>query len=66
MEEAPAESDEDGREAEHEGDRRADQGMARAPVLRLGALATEILDRDAGHVAQIGRHQRQHAGRQER
>ncbi len=62
---AGAECDEDGRKAEDEGDGGRHQRAARAGFRRDTGVAAKILHRDAGHVAQVGRHQRQHARRQE-
>ena len=59
---ARAECDEDGREPGHE------QGRSehRVPLhLRRRLLVRKTLERGAGQIDQIGRHQRQHAGRQE-
>ena len=33
---------------------------------RVSPVAGELVEADAGHVAEVGRHQRQHAGREER
>ena len=56
-----AERDEDGREAEHEGKRRQHDV---APALVRRRLA-EFLGRKPGHEAEVGRHERQHARRDE-
>ena len=58
---AGAERDEHGGEAEHEQQRRGDR---LAPDPRLGLRIGKPLQRRAGEIDEIGRHQRQHAGRQ--
>ena len=59
---AGAEGDEHGRETAYEQQRRAN-GIA--PDQRLGFGVGQPLERSAGEIDEIGRHQRQHAGRQE-
>src|SRR4029079_12241219 len=59
---AGAQSNEDGGKTEHE-ERSAEHG--RAPDLRIGFLVRQALERQAGEIDEIGRRQRQHAGRQE-
>ena len=59
---ARAEGDEHGREAGDEQQRREHRLALDLP---LGLGIGETLERSAGEIDEIGRHQRQHAGRQE-
>ncbi len=59
---ARAEGDEHGREAGDEQQRREHRLALDLP---LGLGIGEALERSAGEIDEIGRHQRQHAGRQE-
>ena len=59
---ACTERDEDGREPRHE-QGGSEHRIALHPRWRL--LVREALERGAGKIDEIGRHQRQHAGRQE-
>jgi hypothetical protein len=65
-----AERDEDRGEAGDEGEggdqqRQTDGRRRYGRTAALARLAAKLIDRHAGHVAEIRRHERQHAGRQE-
>jgi len=62
---AGAERHEHGGKAEREGERREHHRTAGLAILRRHAAIAKLVDGYPGHVAEIGRHKRKNAGREE-